>query len=448
MAIYFIFLVAGTNQKPVDEFSDAARARAKQWVDSLVDNQASPSALAAVGDLVRFVLFKCEDNTVHVAELELKAKGTTTRLSWQSLAAFTASGDAKADPSKFVETPSAGGQIGMPHVYHSVRKAPATSILELAVLSHAWFDGPVIQIASSVNDDSPPADVPDPNNPGDKLPLRNVGDPGGRVRTDFFPNMGEDPATTGKNALDEFKAKFSPKGQFFVFGCDGQDGPRVPTQVPVDAANHPDGPTFLAARPHLKSTAGEVIHQAYVRPLKGGARGSAATAYAELLRGSVPDTTDVTIDMGWEFEDEVRDIRAGGHYNVVDKRDLRSLHFGLDTKFFPNPSTGSTTFTKKWNQVLGFVARQMQTIYGFQAAIALTPLGVKVLTGPPGTKSSEDGKGQLAVCGNYAKTSDCRYTVQFYEKFIRLSSGSSGERRYFLLDKDAVKHINDLARVI
>jgi hypothetical protein len=201
-------------------------------------------------------------------------------------------------------------------------------------------------------------------------------------------------------------------------------------------------------RPHLKSTAGEVIHQAYVRPLKSGARGTTAAYVALLRKGSVPDTTPVTIDMGWEFTDEARDVKAGGHYNVIDPSDLQSLHYGMDTAFFPDPTTGPTSFTKQWNQVLGFVARQMQIVYGFQAAVALAPLGVTVLTGPPGTKSTEDGTGQMAVCGKYSKGSDCADTVNFYTTFVRVSTGPVGERRYFALNNDAVNHINDLAKVI
>ncbi|HEX8792892.1 MAG TPA: hypothetical protein VF765_18230 [Polyangiaceae bacterium] len=441
MAIHFIFLVAGTNDKPADEFSDQARARAKEWVDSLVKNRAGASALAVAGDLVRFLLFQCPDNSVRVAELALKAKGTSTKLSWVDVASFTASGDPAADPSKFVVKPSGSDLLGMPHVYRSIRAAPDKSVLELAVMSHAWVDGPVTQ-SGSVSDDSPP-----PNDTATGFPLRNSGDTNGRVRTDFFPNMGEDPATIGKNALDEFKAKFDPKGQVVIFGCDGQDGPRVPTEVPVDPNDSTKG-TFTAARPHLKSTAGEVIHQAYVKPLKEHARGGAA-AYAELLRkGSVPDSTDVTIDMLWEFKDEVRDVKAGGHYNVIDLGDLQSLHYGMDTGFFPDPTTGPTKFTTKWNKVLGFVARQMQVIYGFKAAEVLAPLGVKVLSGPPGTKATEDGTGQSAVCGKHTKGTECTDIIQFYRTFIRLPTGDVDPRRYFVFDNDAVNHINDLAKVV
>lgn len=442
MAILFIFLVAGTDDGAPEVFADRAKARAKQWVTKFVDEVGKASALALAGDLVRFVLFKCRNNAAYVAELELKSKGTATKLRWTGLASFTASGDAAYDPSKFVVMPSGTTLLGMPHIYQSVRKAPEKSILELAVLSHAWVDGPVLQGSSPVNDDSPP---PDDQTTGVPLPLRNAGDTQGRVRTDFSPNMGEDPAGVGNSALDEFKARFSPKGSFFIFGCDGQDGPRVPTNVPVDAKGNPTGPTFLAARPHLKSTAGEVIHQVYVKPLKDASRGS-ETAYTKMLRkGSVPDATTVTIDMAYEFKDEVRDVRAGGHYNVVDLTDLQTLHYGMDPQFF---NVTGTKFTKRWDQVLGFIARQMQTVYGYQAAKALVPSGVTVLTGAPGTKSSEDGKDQMAVCGNFPATTDCNYIVNFYSTFIRLSTGPIGERKFFALDDAAVSHIDTLATVI
>ena len=456
VSIYFIFLVAGTNGKPKDLFSDEATTRAKAWVKRLVDERKTSGALAVAGDFVRFLRFKAEDSSVRVAELALKAKAAdiVTDLKWTKLSAFSGSGGTTYDPSNILVMPVGGDTLGMPHIYQSVRKAPAKSILELGVLSHAWFDGPVLQIDSPINDDFPPA--PDPTT---GLLLRNKGDKQGRVRTDFFANMGEDPAGIGKDALKEFVAAFSPKGAFYVFGCDGQDGPRVPTLVPGNAKNpsDPAKPPFTAQRPHLKSTAGEVIHQAYVKPLKDDARGeatAAVAAYAKILRGkTVANTTDVTIDMRYEFKDEVADIvKRDGHYNVIDMDDLRTLHYGLDPKFFP-PAPAPTTanpspippfkFTKHWDQLLGFVARQMQIIYGFQAALALTPLGVTVFTGAPGTKAKDDKSGQMAVCGGEA-SSECIDVVEFYKRFV----GSVDDRRYFVLDTAGVARINALALVL
>ena len=110
MAVYFIFLVAGTDRKLPDVFTDRAKARAKQWTTDLIDGRKKSSARAKAGDIVRFVLFKCKDNTAFVAELELKKKDNSEKVTWHDLATFSTNVTAD-NPSKFVVMPSAGQLI-------------------------------------------------------------------------------------------------------------------------------------------------------------------------------------------------------------------------------------------------------------------------------------------------------------------------------------------------
>jgi hypothetical protein len=95
--------------------------------------------------------------------------------------------------------------------------------------------------------------------------------------------------------------------------------------------------------------------------------------------------------------------------------------------------------------VLGFVARRTQLTYPFVAA---SRLGIDVLSGPVGTKSSVESftGDQMAVCGNGIDT-PCTFRVAFHEAFMRIDQHPKSERRYFVYDATTREFINILARI-
>ena len=469
MSIRFVFIVTGTNASTkasaVKLYSTMAVKRAQYWADKLVAARFDAGALVPAGDTVRFIHFKCEDDTVHVVDLDLALKGDkqVTNLGggrWKALKDFVATGDPKFDPANIVEVGTDG--ITMPHVYHSIRKvgtdAPQ-SLLELVIFSHAFADGPVIRKAPDGGKDD---EIPALTWPTHE-PKRSDKDPNGRARTDFFPNMGEDPTGTGKSALDDFKKAFGDRSTFVIFGCEGSDAPRVKTTVAGASQN----------RPWIKSTAGELVNAAYRKKLKS--KNSADQALADLIRKkAVPGTTKLAIDMGAEFKEEAADVKASNEdttkshdhhvsYGVTKTSDLKTLHYGMDSSFFPTPSTPPPSgpdpdlqLNKSWAQVLGVIARLMKETYAFKAAEVLAPLGVTVLGGPPGTHTKDDATGQMAVCGKQKDSdqTECIQLVTFYRDFLRSSSSKNGNasqddinRRYFIFDSDTLTFINTLAAV-
>src|SRR5262249_29472760 len=239
------------------------------------------------------------------------------------------------------------------------------------------------------------------------------------------------------DAFTQFVAALDENGSMLIFGCNGQDGVRDPTTN-----------VRLAT---LKSTAIEVINQAYILPLrdsehkatKNTPRGKIGTVIASK---TIPDPFMVTIDMGAEFAEEERDRQSGAHYDQLSDDDRRKFHYGLDQHFFPGVTDSTTNFDREWKRILGMIARRMQPVYGFKAAekITQTRQNFKVLAGPCGVKSALVKDKQMRECGE-GNRSQCARALGFHETFMQIARG---ERNYSVFDKAAVDHINDLAKVL
>jgi hypothetical protein len=442
--IKFIFIVTADGA----EFDDLANERTIELCRKFYAKRLKPSAVLHAPATLRFVHFFCRKNAINVFDFPLSSTTkprppTSMKRKWKALSDFTPSGDPSFSPAMFVD--SAASPFTILNIYHSIRGAPPHSVLELSIFCHAWAEGPLIR-RSQGSDDDPPAPV-------NGLPMRRADDPNGRARTDFADNMGENPTegkpkgkfprTGGKDALEEFKAALDPKASFIIFGCNGQDAVRDPVTNERTAL--------------LKSSAGQVIHQAYLLPIaayEAKKKNDLAKIGRDLAKGHVPDTP-LSIDMGAEFDDERRDADAGGHYDIfvpgndaasraADKEARKNAHYGLDNNstFFPAPSSTDFQFTREWTSVLGFVARRTQQTYAFTAA---SKLGIDVISGPVGTKSSIVENDQMKVCGPY-KRSECTRIVHFHESFMRTSPSAKAERRYFVYDAATIANINTLAK--
>jgi hypothetical protein len=449
--IKFIFIVtAHSGAGKSGTFLKAADERTMELCRRFYDQRLKPGAVLPAPAVLRFVHFECESNKINVFDFSLSTTAkpsspTSMSRKWTALDHFVASGDPSFSPFRFVDSFS---QLSILNIYHSIRGAPPQSVLELSIFSHGWAEGPLIQNGST---DAP---LPAPIN---GLPIRKPTDTDGRARTDFEVNMGEDPnvgeppgqfpRTGGKDALKEFKAAFDPQASFIIFGCNGQDPLRDPTDN-----------TLIAI---LKSSAAQVIHQAYLLPTAANEakkKNDAAKIGAILATGNVPADLEVPIDMGAEFDDERRDIDANPLHppytqfdadRTKDKEARKRAHYGLDplpTGFFPDATSTELKFKRKWSSVLGFLARRTQETYAFKAA---SKLGIDVISGPVGTKSSVGNKDhQQIVCGERRDfTSECTRIVHFHELFMRTNSSAKSERRYFVYDAATVANINTLAQI-
>jgi hypothetical protein len=315
--IKLIFLVSGTHHTG-DPFAKAVDERVVDLCQRFHHERSNPGAVLPAPAVLRFVNFHCHQKTIKVFDFRLltdeekvtkaapgpPARGTMRR-KWVKLADFHATGDAAFSPARFVDDTT---PFKIVNVYHSVRGAPAKSVLELSIFSHSWEEGPNV-ITADGRDDPLPAEI-------NGLPIRVTEDTNARVRTDFHDNMGEDPTkgkppgkfprTGGKDALKEFKAAFDDRASFIVFGCNGQDSMR-------DDADH-------SHVGNIASTAGQVINQAYVLPIKAlAARMSIgpddpepspeAVELGRILKtGKVLGDQQVLIDMGQELDLERHEI--------------------------------------------------------------------------------------------------------------------------------------------
>jgi hypothetical protein len=439
--IKFIFIVTADH----GTFDAAADERTMELCRTFYEKRLTTGAVLPAPAVLRFVHFHCLSNKINVFDFSLSTAAKpvppkSMKGNWKELDHFVASGDPSFSPFRFLDT-VIGGNLTILSVYHSIRGAPANSVLELSIFSHGWMEGPIIRAGAGSNDDSPPPPI-------NGLPMRNPDDTDGRARTDFEENMGEDPTvgepagqfprTGGKDALKEFKAAFDPQASFIVFGCNGQDSVRDPVSNDRIAT--------------LKASAGQVIRQAYLLPTaanEANKKNDAAKLGAILVSDNVPADLEVPIDMGAEFDDEREDIdKRNGHYTkfnpdkTVDKVERRKAHYGLDTTFFPAASSTELAFKRKWKSVLGLVARRAQQTYPFKAA---SKLGIDVLSGPVGTKSSVVANDQMRVCADKIK-SECTRIVFFHEMFMRTNSHVKSERNYFVYDAATVANINTLAQ--
>jgi hypothetical protein len=447
--IKFIFIVSAHPLKsPSGTFVAAADERTVELCQRFYGQRLKPGAVLPAPAVLRFVHFECERNQINVFDFSLSTTAkprppkSKTRPKWTALADFVASGDPRFSPISFVDSSvDPSGRFTILNIYHSIRGAPPKSVLELSIFCHGFTEGPLIQRDATDSPTPPRINF---------LPMRGDDDTDGRARTDFEENMGEDstvgtpqdkfPKTGGMNALTEFKTAFDPQASFIIFGCNGQDPVRNPVDNSLDAL--------------LRSSAEQVIHQAYVLPIAANEakrKNDAARIGKDLAKGKVP-VDEVPIDMGAEFDEERHDIDHGSHsyttFNKVDraadKEARKKAHYGLDTGFFPAVTSTELKFNRKWSRVLGFVARRAQETYAFKAA---SKLGIDVIAGPVGTLTMVGKKDrQQLVCGEF-RGSRCTRIVRFHEVFMRTAPSRKSERRYFVYDAATVAHINTLAQI-
>lgn len=236
----FVFLVSGRPEGGSphgadNTFARCAWLRVAELVRIFHKNRKKPGAAVTGTTVLRFIHFASNDSTVGIYEHDFATmanrvqdpQGNSLSKNWVTLDStfktkFGTLAPQTEDPKDFVEwaqvaaakaaNPKTWGpaddppaNVSIVNVYHSVRKAPAGSVLELSIFSHAFVDGPVLN-----------------NTSASSATARTPGDTDGRALIDFQTNMGESGAANAK-ALDEFKKAFAPTGSFRIWGCNIQD---------------------------------------------------------------------------------------------------------------------------------------------------------------------------------------------------------------------------------
>jgi hypothetical protein len=245
----FVFLVSGrpAGGSPPgtdDTFARCAWLRVAELVRVFHKNRKKTGAVVTDTTVLRFIHFASHDSSVGIYEHDFAtmanrvrdAQAKSVSKNWRTLdndfkTKFGSLTPKTEDPKDFVEwkevsdakakNPKTWGRdddpspnVSIVNVYHSVRKAPAGSVLELSIFSHAFVDGPVLN-----------------NTSASSTTARSPGDTDGRAFIDFQTNMGESGAANA-HALDEFRKAFAPTGSFRIWGCNIQD--LVETTPPPD----------------------------------------------------------------------------------------------------------------------------------------------------------------------------------------------------------------------
>jgi len=458
----FIFLVSGRpeggNPHGTDDiFARCAWFRVAELVQTLYKNRKKPGAVVGPSTVLRFIHFACHNSTVGIYEHDFATMADRVRDSgakavqnnWRALdsgfqTAFGSLSQAE-NPKNFVEWkeisdtktshPQTWGKHDAPaanvsivNVYHSVRKAPAGSVLELSIFSHAFVDGPVLNNTSARHVDQ-------------TLGNRTPGDTDGRAAIDFLPNMGE-PGPTNANALDEFRTAFASTGGFRTWGCNIQDIVETIPPPPESQTNK--------RRCLIMSTVRQVVEEAYVRPKKR------IGPLAKLLRDKpLPSgNTMIPLDMGFQIKYEVdlqSDPNAGRGYTKFSRDRLFQIRY--DESFPLNHAyhaffrgerdangNFATTITRSLSDIVKFVAAETIPSYVFAAAEALKT--VTVIGGAPGTSADVDDNTQQHIAP--AQLDE----AEFFSKFLGVSireEGATKQRSYAIFDNQgqAVNAIRD-----
>jgi len=453
----FVFLVSGrpAGGKPPgtdDTFARCAWLRVAELVRTFYKNRKKTGAVVQADTVLRFIHFACHDSTVGIYEHDFATMANRVQDSqakfvpknWRALdadfeTAFGALGS-KEDPKNFVEWKEVSaakashsaiwdedhipGDVSIVNVYHSVRKAPAGSILELSIFSHAFVDGPVL-------------------NGTDALPgstSRTPGDTDGRALVDFQPNMGE-LGTANAHALDEFRTAFASTGSFRIWGCNIQD---IVETVPPEGGSK--------RRCLIMSTVRQVVEEGFVRQLRIGG------AIAKLLRDTKklpPGNTTITLDIDREIGNEISlqtDPHAGHGLTPFTRDRLfeirydeifanHSYHdFFRGERTSTSPPKFAKTITRSLSDVVKFVAAETTGSYFFTAASGLQT--VTVIGGAPGTSAELDAAGQQVI--GPARLGEARFFSKFFDISIT-ETGAEIQRHYAIFDNqgNAVKTILD-----
>ncbi len=457
----FVILVSGrpeggTPHGTDDTFARCAWLRVGELVRTLFKKRKKPGAIVTGTSVLRFIHFACHDSSVGIYEHDFATMSNRVRdplarsvaLNWKTLdnSFATAFGTLTTtqDPSTFVEwqavatakaaSPSTWGKdddppanVSIVNAYHSIRKAPAGSIVEFSIFSHAFVDGPVLN-----NTDATPGQT-----------TRTPGDSDGRASIDFQTNMGET-GTADANALKEFVAAFAPTGSFRIWGCNIQD---IVKTVPPEGG--------AARRCLIRSTVLEVVQEAYAKPLRrGGALARLLRDKTHLLRGST--MVDLDMDRQISHEVELQSDRNAGHGltpfakpRLFEIRYAEAIANHAYAAFFQNEQNpaGSGKFAKtisrSYSDIVKFVAAETTKTYFFAAAQAMKT--VTVISGAPGT-SAELESGQQFI-GPTTKVQAQFFSQFFNSKAVEPDDDTEEQRHYSILDNQgtAVKTILDRA---
>jgi len=378
---------------------------------------------------VRFIHYDFEANKAMVYGHSFPAKGLKKppgAVKWQPLATFDTDSDTPDgveagggtgddDPTTFAEEPgplvnNGPTKCSIVNIYHTVRKAPRGSVLEVSLFSHGFVQGPVL------------ANTSDRKLVVGGEPQRTPEDQDGRDRTDFLSHMGEDPAGAGKDALKEFAGAFAAGGTLRVYGCNVQDV--------VDVA----GPNGESPPSYIRSTVRQVLRQAFAKRVKKN-----DVLAKQLRKGDVP-TNAIELDMGEEFDIEASlSDHAFTHFSSPR---LLEIHYGIDPAFFAGATTRK--ISKTLSDVIKFVARETAKIYVFKAADALAT--VTCFGAVPGTGGNfEDSKftdAMMWVCRDCSEGNGPY--LQFFQTFMGVSVTEQNvdrQRNYGVFDGEAVKAI-------
>jgi len=438
----FVILVSGNPEGGDDGFARCAWLRVAELVKIFFRDRKKTGAVVLADTVLRFIHFDCHTASVGIYEHDFaKQKGSvrdprasSVHKNWKTLDADfeTEHGplDTAKDPKTFVEwkaisdKKAAGSTqaLSIVDVYHSVRKAPAGSVLELSIFSHAFVDGPVL-----FNTSAGTGNRRDPN------------DTDGRAAIDFQPDMGENGAANA-HALDEFRNAFASTGSFRIWGCNIQD----------IVETIPPGGGSVKQRCLIMSTVREVVDAAFTRQIRRGG------ATATLLRASklAPGSTSLTLDMDAEIahEREIQsDPHAGHGFTPFPPDRLFEIRYDETFtnhdyhSFFQGQRAAAggfaKTITRTLSDVVKFVASETVPSYFFVAAKALKT--VTVVGGAPGTSAELDSAGQQIIGPGRLDQ------AKFFSKFFQISitdPDASVQRHYAFLDNkgDAVKSIEDL----
>jgi hypothetical protein len=408
----FVFVATGKEQN----FSKYGGNHTKVMIRELNAEKGKAGSRVTPPAIVRFVHFDWHDDTIRVYEHEFPERGTKRyqRRQWKTLGDFTPStGVAGFDPKSFVIKTTSG--ISIVDVYRAVRRAPRGSVLDVSFYSHGFIEGPVLADSTDFEFRATTGEV-----------IRTDFDRDGRARSDFTPHMGEDKPADNAEALKKFREGFASGATFRVLGCHVQDVV--------------DGRQFgKSKRSMLRSTALQVIRAAFIVPSKK------ESALGKQLRAWVrpaaftPDMKAISLNMDHEFaiEDSINNVEGSG-FTDFDAAQLKELHYGRDTVFFPPvPTTGSApgTFVRSMSDVIKFIAREVKLGYIFKAAEALPD--VICLGAVPGTGGDYEADGDKLM---FIPRKTYGGVLNFYKKFMGLSLD---DRNYGRFDAAGVAVIND-----
>jgi hypothetical protein len=125
--------------------------------------------------------------------------------------------DGDEHPQFFLDKTRTALPISITDAYQCVRQAPAGSVIELSIFSHAYHQGPIITNSSdTVNHFA--------DDPHKVTKLRDPADFDGRFFVDFNSNMGVTPLVPGAGTpdhLSQFKSAFAADAEIRVWGCNG-----------------------------------------------------------------------------------------------------------------------------------------------------------------------------------------------------------------------------------